>query len=114
LITRHTIEEKIMGLQEFKVRTANTVISAENSSLQSMATDRIFDLFSLDPNAEEESANATKQVSSTAGGSGGGGRKSVRALLEGMEELWDESQYDTEYDINAYVSKNKKNASSRV
>ena len=57
LITRHTIEEKIMGLQQFKVKTANTVISADNSSLQSMATERILDLFSLDPKAEEADAD---------------------------------------------------------
>ncbi len=65
LITRHTIEEKIMGLQEFKVKTANVVISADNASLQSMATERIFDLFSLDPNKDaggEEAADQGKPV----------------------------------------------------
>ncbi|CAB4066569.1 BTAF1 [Lepeophtheirus salmonis] len=48
LITRNTIEEKILGLQKFKLKTANTVISSENSSIESMATDQIFDLFSLE------------------------------------------------------------------
>lgn len=41
LITRHTLEEKIMGLQKFKLLTANTVISTENSSLETMKTDQV-------------------------------------------------------------------------
>ena len=41
LITRGTLEEKIMGLQKFKLMTANTVITAENSSLLTMGTDQV-------------------------------------------------------------------------
>ena len=41
LITKDTIEEHIMGLQKFKILTANTVISAANSSMSSMATDQV-------------------------------------------------------------------------
>ena len=48
LITRGTLEEKIMGLQKFKMGVANTIISQENSSLQSMGTDQLLNLFSLD------------------------------------------------------------------
>lgn len=48
LITRGTLEEKIMGLQKFKISIANTVISQENSSLQSMGTDQLLNLFTLD------------------------------------------------------------------
>lgn len=41
LITRSTVEEKIMGLQKFKLLTANTVISTENASLDTMGTDQV-------------------------------------------------------------------------
>ena len=41
LITRSTVEEKIMGLQKFKLLTANTVISTENASLETMGTDQV-------------------------------------------------------------------------
>lgn len=41
LVTRSTVEEKIMGLQKFKLLTANTVISTENASLQTMGTDQV-------------------------------------------------------------------------
>lgn len=37
-----------MGLQKFKMNIANTVISQENTSLQSMGTEQLLDLFTLD------------------------------------------------------------------
>ncbi len=95
LITRHTIEEKILGLQQFKLKTANTVIGDDNASLQSMATDRLFDLFSLGP---EQDNDHKKRGNSAAAAS-------VRSFLEGMPELWDEEEYEKEYDVEAYASK---------
>ncbi|MPC08117.1 TATA-binding protein-associated factor 172 [Portunus trituberculatus] len=41
LVTQGTLEEKIMGLQKFKMMTANTVISQENSSLMTMGTSQV-------------------------------------------------------------------------
>lgn len=41
LITRGTLEEKIMGLQKFKLLTANTVISDENAAMETMGTDQV-------------------------------------------------------------------------
>ncbi|MGH0142791.1 UNVERIFIED_CONTAM: hypothetical protein FKN15_077056 [Acipenser sinensis] len=52
LITRGTLEEKIMGLQKFKMSIANTVISQENASLQSMGTDQLLNLFTLEKTAD--------------------------------------------------------------
>merc|ERR1719288_89745 len=46
LISKNTVEEKILGLQQFKLKTANAVISSDNSATQTMATDQLFDLFS--------------------------------------------------------------------
>lgn len=47
LITRNTLEEKIMGLQRFKLNIANTIINEENSGagLKSMDSSEILDLF---------------------------------------------------------------------
>ncbi|CAG2199104.1 BTAF1 [Mytilus edulis] len=61
LITRGTLEEKIMGLQKFKMTIANTVISQENSSLQSMGTDQLLDLFSLDEKNKGEKIAGSSQ-----------------------------------------------------
>lgn len=44
LISRSTVEEKIMGLQKFKLLTANTVISTDNAALETMATDQVIKL----------------------------------------------------------------------
>jgi hypothetical protein len=49
LIMRGTLEEKVMSLQRFKVSVANAVINAENSSLKTMNTDQLLDLFTSTP-----------------------------------------------------------------
>ncbi|KAJ8933842.1 hypothetical protein NQ314_013764 [Rhamnusium bicolor] len=95
LIMRATLEEKIMGLQKFKVQTANTVISGENSQLETMGTDQLLDLFSHKPNS---------------GGDGGSGSRSnggMKAILESLPDLWDTKQYDNEYDLSQFIMKLK-------
>merc|ERR1719288_575072 len=97
LITRNTVEEKILGLQKFKLKTANSVITRDNSSLSSMATDQLLDLFSLDESAEvldndDEDDDSVK------------GKSSMKTILENLPELWDDSQYTSEYDLEAYGS----------
>lgn len=93
LITRNTLEEKIMSLQQFKIHTARTVISSDNTSIASMQTDQVLDLFSLSPHQ----AGAVKPPSS---GSGSGGVKSV---LENLPELWGEEQYSEEYNMDNFI-----------
>merc|ERR1711997_1297918 len=94
LIIRNTLEEKILGLQKFKLKTANSVITKDNSSLSSMATDQVFDLFSLDevPSNVTEDSNDPEKKS----------KSGVRALLENLPELWDDSQYSSEYNMENY------------
>ena len=45
LLTRGTLEERIMGLQRFKLDVANAVVNTENASLASMDTTQILELF---------------------------------------------------------------------
>jgi hypothetical protein len=47
LIMRGTLEEKVMSLQRFKLSVANTVVNAENASLDKMDTGQLLDLFSM-------------------------------------------------------------------
>ncbi len=47
LLTRGTLEERIMGLQRFKLDVANAVVNADNASLAAMDTTQVLDLFSL-------------------------------------------------------------------
>ncbi|KAM9365366.1 TATA-binding protein-associated factor 172 isoform 2-T2 [Pholidichthys leucotaenia] len=92
LITRGTLEEKIMGLQKFKMSIANTIISQENASLQSMGTDQLLNLFTLDKDGQGE-----KSEQSTSG------KASMKSVLEGLGELWDQQQYDTEYNLDSFM-----------
>lgn len=92
LITRATLEEKIMGLQKFKVQTANTVISGENSKLETMGTDQLLDLFSHKSNTGVLEPNSN--VPSTS---------SVKAIIENLPDLWDHRQYEDEYDLTNFI-----------
>ncbi|KAK8401952.1 hypothetical protein O3P69_001209 [Scylla paramamosain] len=111
LVTQGTLEEKIMGLQKFKMMTANTVISQENSSLMSMGTSQLFDLFTLDSGKAgigQESSSTASTKSHTLGLGAAG----AKAVLESLPDLWDEDQYESEYDLDAFMSALKKPASS--
>uniref|UniRef100_A0AAX7VPZ3 BTAF1 RNA polymerase II, B-TFIID transcription factor-associated n=1 Tax=Astatotilapia calliptera TaxID=8154 RepID=A0AAX7VPZ3_ASTCA len=92
LITRGTLEEKIMGLQKFKMSIANTVISQENASLQSMGTDQLLNLFTLDKDKGEKG-----EQSSTSG------KTSMKSVLDSLGELWDQQQYDSEYNLDSFM-----------
>lgn len=56
-----------------------------------MGTDQLLDLFSHKPS----NTNSERE-----GGSG-----SVKAILETLPELWDQKQYDDEYDLSQFISK---------
>ena len=47
IITRGTLEEKILGLQRFKLNLANTIVSQDNRALSSMGTYQVLDLFNV-------------------------------------------------------------------
>ena len=76
LITRGTLEEKIMGLQRFKLNIASSVINAENAGMNSMDTEQILDLFNVSNDQEKKS----KKSSSSSG------KLSTRELLEELEK----------------------------
>ncbi|KAJ3309940.1 btaf1 RNA polymerase II, B-TFIID transcription factor-associated, 170kDa [Boothiomyces sp. JEL0838] len=80
LITKGTLEEKIMGLQKFKLNLSSSIITSDNAGIASMDTNQIFDLFSLE-GEEKPQKNANQKVSS-------------KEAIEGLEQLWSEDQYD--------------------
>ncbi|XP_021911160.1 TATA-binding protein-associated factor BTAF1-like [Carica papaya] len=103
LIMRGTLEEKVMSLQRFKLSVANAVINAENSSLKTMNTDQLLDLFA--------SAEAPRKGATTSKNPDGvdpkllGTGKGLKAILGGLEELWDQSQYTEEYNLGQFLAK---------
>jgi len=120
LITKGTLEEKIMGLQKFKLNIANTVVNQQNAGLSSMNSNQLLDLFGEDAEkatngskgGEEENngeeADDTqedikkdandKNVPNEVGLSGKAG-KAVKSL----GKLWDESQYEEEYNLDSFL-----------
>ncbi|KAJ7491285.1 SNF2 superfamily chromatin remodeling protein [Mycena latifolia] len=86
LITKGTLEEKIMGLQRFKLNIANSVVTQQNSGLASMDTDLVLDLFRR--TSEEEDAAAAKKKAKESSGP-----VSQKNLLQGLEELPAEDEY---------------------
>nr|GMD10900.1 TATA-binding protein-associated factor BTAF1 isoform X1 [Ipomoea batatas] len=105
LIMRGTLEEKVMSLQRFKVSVANAVINSENASLKTMNTDQLLDLFTpadgkKAPNVSQSSDDKFEgDPKLTRGGKG------LKAILGGLEELWDQSQYSEEYNLSHFLAK---------
>lgn len=99
LITRGTLEEKIMGLQKFKLNIANTIVNQQNSGLQSMDTDQILDLFNV--GEDDKKKKKPKQITEADDASGVG---SAKAVIEDLEALWDEKDYEEEYNIDSFIS----------
>lgn len=99
LITRKSLEEKIMGLQKFKLLTANTVVSDENASMETMGTDQLLDLFSLSEQQQQARGSATDSQASNA---------SVKQMMENLPELWEDQQYQEEYDLSSFIKTLKK------
>lgn len=85
LITRNTLEAKIMGLQQFKLNIANSVVTQQNKSMEHMDTDRILDLFgpAPTPNTKEET-KPTRGIS----------QKALLASLEHMPDVDDQAYAD--------------------
>mgnify|MGYP001795046202 CR=1 FL=1 len=77
-------------LQKFKLNIANTIVNQENSGLTSMATDQLLDLFSVDAHGDLPT--------------GAQPSKGLKAMLQDMTELWDESDYDTEYNVENFLA----------
>ena len=88
-----------MSLQKFKLKTANTVISADNANLQTMVANekqQLFDLFSLSDQKKDDNNDDDDNDKAT----------SIRNILQNMPDLWDDKQYEDEYDVQNYAKKN--------
>ncbi|KAL4398867.1 TATA-binding protein-associated factor Mot1 [Malassezia pachydermatis] len=87
LITRNTLEAKIMGLQQFKLNVANSVVTQQNKSMEQMDTDRILDLFG--PSSEATAAPSKEAALPKIKGIS---QKALLASLENMPDI-EEDEY---------------------
>ncbi|KAI9166802.1 TBP associated factor [Paramyrothecium foliicola] len=110
LITRGTLEEKILSLQRFKIDVASTVVNQQNAGLATMDTDQILDLFSL--------GDAGPSLISDQPQHGMEGREEdmvdletgdvlrqpgKKAWLDDLGELWDNKQYEESFDLDDFM-----------
>lgn len=111
LITRGTLEEKILSLQRFKIDVASTVVNQQNAGLATMDTDQILDLFSLGesgpslisdkPSGKDGDLREEDMVDVETGDVRQPGKKA--AWLDGLGELWDNSQYEESFDLDGFL-----------
>ena len=108
LIAQGSLEERIMGLQSFKLNIANTVVSHDNAKLASMGTSHALGLHNAQgseqaepPESRRSSRNAQqsagrgRQALEVAAGVGAGGGE--------QDELWDEDEY-ADLDAGTFAS----------
>ena len=122
LITRNTIEEKIMkfvlefyfnlciyfsffSLQRFKTNLADTVLASDNNSSSLLNLDRetnLIDLISLGDEAKGQSLladNSSKKLPNN------NKKQTLKAILDTFSEQLDNDEecYSNEYDVNKFV-----------
>lgn len=104
LITKRTIEEKIMSLQKFKLGIANSVVNIENSSLASMGTEQLMNMFDKEDQLNNGGAGKASSSSSTAAADNTPvPANAYQKLMENISDLWDESQYENEFDMSNFI-----------
>lgn len=79
---------------------ATTVIGQDNASLQTMSTEQLLDLFTLDCQSKGTTMGMQLPTSQSSPQTG---RESMRAILDSLEELWDEKQYESEYNLDSFM-----------
>ncbi|EGG15746.1 SNF2-related domain-containing protein [Cavenderia fasciculata] len=114
LITQGTLEEKIMGLQKFKLNIANTIVNQENQSLQTMSTNELLNLFDYNEQEQQQQQqqdgagidSLTGEITNQAGQKKKSSTKQggLQSVLDSLGELWDEKQYQEEFNINNFIS----------
>lgn len=100
LVTKNTLEEKIMGLQRFKLSIANSIVNEDNASLKNMDTSQLLDLFT----PVDAAATSETDKKEVAGGGDAAGTGKLSQVLSNLEELWDESQYQEAFNVDSFVS----------
>lgn len=109
LITRGTLEEKILSLQAFKIDVASTVVNQQNAGLGTMDTDQILDLFSLgdagpnlitDKPKDGMDGREEDMVDVETGDVRAPGKK---AWIDDLGELWDNREYEESFDLDGFM-----------
>lgn len=108
LITRGTLEEKILNLQRFKIDVASTVVNQQNAGLNTMETDQILDLFNLGDTDDRPPATVAGREEDLVDETGNVRQKGEKGWLDDLGELWDDKQYEEEFNLDSFLQKMQK------
>jgi len=98
-VIKGSYEERLMSMQQFKIGVAETVVSMENASVQTLRAGEFVDLFS---------SSSAGQATMAAGGGGERALKKPKNIVEELSKNWEElygGQYDDEFTVEKFVSK---------
>ncbi|KAF2757994.1 putative TBP associated factor [Pseudovirgaria hyperparasitica] len=113
IVTRGTLEEKILSLQRFKIDVASTVVNQQNAGLGTMETDQILDLFNISTDSsadgpaayqnQQDSDGALVNAEDAVDATGELREKGKKGFLDEIGELWDERQYEEEFNLDGFL-----------
>lgn len=109
LITRGTLEEKILSLQRFKIDVASTVVNQQNAGLGTMDTDQILDLFSLGESGpspselQKDELNGREEDMVDLETGDVLQKPGKKAWLDDLDELWDNKEYEESFDLEGFL-----------
>lgn len=104
------------SLQRFKIDVASTVVNQQNAGLGTMETDQILDLFNLgetDPTLSLEEGGGGKKDANgideadAVDAEGNVREKGKKGILDELTELWDERQYEEEFNLDGFLASMK-------
>ena len=107
LLLKDTLEERIMGLQRWKLHIANTVVSQQNSSMKSMDTGVIMDLFEASTAGKAEDSSKTGKASDAEASATAKWLKE-HGVTEAEEGEDSSAQYEKEFDLQSFSTESKK------
>jgi TATA-binding protein-associated factor len=95
-IIKDSYEERLMSMQRFKIGVAETVVSIENASINTLHAGEFIDLFSSSVGEGEDKKKSQ---------AGQRPKHVVEELTKNWEELYG-GQYDDEFDVEKFTRKN--------
>ena len=82
---------------------ASSIVNQQNAALATMNTDQILDLFNV-KGSDSSTSKPTSNQEMAIDAEGNPVKKGGTNVLEGLSELWDEREYEEEYDMGDYLS----------
>lgn len=85
LVSSGTIEDQILKLQRVKMKMAESIVNSENSTMYSMGTDRLLDIFTT--SGEIDSSNPAEEN-----------------VLDTMNNIWTQDEYKELLSVDGFLS----------